>query len=106
MIWFADSISVESEVIAFYISQNRIVLAIERAPNGRRAMISPNDLIEQMIVAEDFIQQYASIRINMPIEMEIKSSIRRKQTIHQIQALIQEIKIRIKVKPMIRVTFG
>src|SRR5512134_3266659 len=104
MIGLADSIHVESVVLVLDINQDGIVLAIECAPNGRRPMIGPNDFIQQVICAKDFIKQQTRISIRMPVKMKIKRAVRSEQAMHQSEPLIKEIQIGIQICPVILIS--
>ncbi len=104
IVWLADGIDIECVIFPFDIRQNRIVLAVEGAPDWRGTMIGPDNFVKQMVGAEEFIQQETGIGIGVPIEMKIKRAIRRKQPVHQRQALIEKIKIGIQIFPVIVIT--
>jgi hypothetical protein len=54
-----------------------------------------------MIRAKNFVEQQTGIRICMPIEMKIKCAIWCEEAMDYQETLIEEIKIRIKISPMI-----
>ncbi len=82
------------------------MFAVKSAADGGGAVISPNNLIQQMVRPENLIQQDAGIRICMPIEMEIKRPVGRQQAVHQCKALIEKIKVSIQIGPGILIAFG
>ena len=45
MVWFADSIGIESVLVALGIDKDGVVLAIEGTPDGGRTVIGPDDFI-------------------------------------------------------------
>ncbi len=77
------------------------MLAIKGAANGRGTMIRPDNFVQQMVAAENLIEQQAGIGICVPVKMKIKSPIWGEETIQERKALVEEIKIGIQAVPMI-----
>jgi len=48
------------------------VLALERAADGRRAVIAPDDLVEKTLAAEQAVQLYFDIVDGVPVEMDVQ----------------------------------
>src|ERR1041385_6995581 len=59
-----------------------------------------------MIRTKNFIQQQTSVGICVPVQVKIEGAVRGKQTMDCHQALVEKIKISIKIFPVIVVTLS
>ena len=69
-------------------------------------MIRPDDLVDKVFRAEYLIQQQAGVGVGVPVEVQVQRPVGSEQPAHQRQALIQELQIRVQVRPRVPITFG
>ena len=79
------------------------MLAVEGAPDRGGTVIGPDDLIQQAVGSEQFIQQYARVSVRVPVQVQVQGPVRGQQAVHQRQALVQEIQVSFQVRPVITV---
>ncbi len=99
----ADPVGVEGAHFSASVHENGVVLAVEIGFYRRRSVIDPDNLVDEIIGAEDFIQQNLGKMHRAPIQMQVQSPVRGQQIPHPDQPRIQHGKVLLDRIPGIRI---